>query len=299
MKAFNALILMSLMFSLLIIALPIKAQEQLNLTIKPDGSVSPYTNLLERIGTKYTFKDDLFGTITVQTGGITIDGAGHTLQGRGGRSLYLVGPDASHADCRGVLVKNLRICSAELFSVGASNNSFLGNYLDNAGIHLMGSANSIGNLITHNTFRDASIFVDYNRYGLDVITKNNFFNSFIFVDLSDAPIADKNYWSNYTTKYPNAKELEGIWGTPYVNDNPLGSNTSIDYHPLVNPITDFEIPSFSNPNLTPMPTSTPTLTIPTATPVPEFPSWTILLLLSIMVAITGLLVFHKKFNARN
>jgi len=49
MKAFIALILVTLILSLF--ALPAKVQEPLNLTIKPDGSVEPSTNLLERNGT--------------------------------------------------------------------------------------------------------------------------------------------------------------------------------------------------------------------------------------------------------
>ena len=45
----------------------------------------------------------------------------------------------------------------------------------------------------------------------------------------------------------------------------------------------------------PATTPTPTITSPTPTPsVPEFPSWTIPLLLTITVAIAGLLVYHKK-----
>jgi hypothetical protein len=66
MKAFTALILISLVVSPLIFALPTKAQEPLNLTIKPDGTVEPNTNLLERNGTKYTFKGDIFGAIMVK-----------------------------------------------------------------------------------------------------------------------------------------------------------------------------------------------------------------------------------------
>ena len=62
MKAFTALILISLVVSLSIFALPVKAQEPLNLTIKPDGSVEPSTDLLERNGTIYTFKGDIFGS---------------------------------------------------------------------------------------------------------------------------------------------------------------------------------------------------------------------------------------------
>jgi hypothetical protein len=101
--------------------------------------------------------------------------------------------------------------------------------------------------------------VDYNRGGFDVITENNFFNSGTLVDLADAPFVDRNYWSNYTAKYPNATEVDafGIWDTPYVDEVSWATNRSIDYHPLVNPITDFEFPNFAipaMPSLTPYPT---------------------------------------------
>ena len=69
MKAFTTLILISLMVSSSILALPVQAQEEqepLNLTIKPDGSIEPSTDLLERNGTIYTFKGDIYGSIMVQ-----------------------------------------------------------------------------------------------------------------------------------------------------------------------------------------------------------------------------------------
>jgi hypothetical protein len=50
----------------------LKAQEPLNLTIKPDGSLEPNTDLLERNGNIYTFNGDIFGTIMVQKGGIQL-----------------------------------------------------------------------------------------------------------------------------------------------------------------------------------------------------------------------------------
>jgi hypothetical protein len=115
--------------------------------------------------------------------------------------------------------------------------------LDNSRIHLIGSPNDIGDLIKHNTFTEAGIFVDYNRGGLDVITENNFVNCGIYVGLSDAPIVDKNYWSDYAAKYPDAEELDGsgIWDTPYVNDRYAEDISCVDYHPLTRPV---EIPAF-------------------------------------------------------
>jgi parallel beta-helix repeat protein len=248
-------VICGLLASLIVGMQTAEAQSYQTITIKPDGSIEPDTDLLERNGTTYTFKGDIFGSIMVQTGYITIDGAGFTLQGQGGSGITLAGPDLSHRQCRGVLVENLRLynCGEGIYSVGASNNSFIGNYFDKSSIHLMGSEGYIGDLLKHNTFKDMVIFADYNYGGLDVITENNFFNSGIFVDLADAPIVDKNYWNDYTAKYPDAKEVgnSGMWDTPYIN-------ASSDYHPLVNPI-DFESPYFTNPTSTPTPPSSPTI----------------------------------------
>ncbi|MEM2098151.1 MAG: hypothetical protein QXU99_00180 [Candidatus Bathyarchaeia archaeon] len=279
MKAVAALVLVSLVLSVSILDVPAKtAYEPLNLTIKLDGSIEPETNLLERNGTIYTFKGDIFGTIKVQKDGITIDGAGHTLQGRGGDmdeggiGINLIS-ETTNSGWRNVLVKNLRICDFHpaIFAVGGSNSSFIGNYFCRSSVVLFGNANITGNLITHNTFNVTGIFLDYNRGKLDIITENNFLtdeNSNYYpigVGLADMPIVDRNYWSDYTTKYPNAKELEGsgVWDTPYTFDNPAGSGSIIDRHPLVNPVTDSEIPDFINPYPTPTPSPTET---PTATP---------------------------------
>ncbi len=277
MKVVAVLVLLSLMFSLLVFAVPVKAEESLNLTIKPDGSFEPETDLLKRNGAVYTFKGDIFGNITVQKDGITIDGAGYTLQGRGGDiseggiGIKLMS-ETTNSGWRTILVKNLRICDfyPAIWSVSGSNNSFIGNYFCRSSMVLFGNANITSNLIKHNTFNDTAIFLDYNRGTPDIITENNFLtdensnyaDNPIGVGLSDTPIVDRNYWSNYTTKYPNAKELgsSGTWDTPNAYDNPAGEGSVIDRHPLVNPITDFEIYAFIDPNSTPThpPTETST-----------------------------------------
>jgi hypothetical protein len=300
-----SLVLIGLLASVLILTSPAKAQEPLNLTIKPDGSVEPSTNLLERNGTTYTFKGDIFGTITVQTAYITIDGAGHTLQGNkqeyNVRGINLVGHDETYSAYSNVLVKNLRIYnfSTGIYSVGSNNNSFIGNYFDEAGwaVHLIGG-DYVGNIIKQNVFSHSGIFVDYNRGGFDVITENNFIDSAIFVDLATPPIVDKNYWSNYTAEYPDAKELgsSGIWDTPNVYDKFVGGShgnySCIDYHPLVNPVTDFEIPDFSIPILTPTPTPTSTQTGFAVEVTPPTIA-AIIIALAVVIGL-GFLVYFKK-----
>ena len=289
MRAPVALLTICLIVSLAILAFPVKAQElePLNLTIKPDGSIEPDTDFvwLQRNGSTYTFVVNIFGTITVQRAGITIDGAGHTLQGGINMGGY---DDTYNAYGKNILVKNLRIFNfSEGILTTSNNNSFIGNRFENTRIHILGGSGA-GNIVKNNFFINASIFVDYNRGGHDVITENNFFDSAILVDLADAPFVDRNYWSNYTVKYPNATEVEGlgIWNTPYVDDTySWATGRSIDYHPLVNPVTDFEIPAFG---ILAMPTLTPYPTINTGPEQPQsepFPP----LFIAVIVFVAGVL----------
>jgi hypothetical protein len=313
MKACITLVTVCLIVSLSILALPVKAQAQepLNLTIKPDGSIEPNTDFtwLQKNESTYTLVVDIFGTITVQRAGITIDGAGHTLQGNqtvNVRGINLVGHDETFNAYGNVLVKNLRIYNfLEGIYTPSNNNSFIGNRFENAGIHILGGSGE-GDLVKHNTFVNARVFVDYNHGGLDVITENNFFNSGTLVDLADAPYVDRNYWSNYTTVYPNATEVDGsgVWDTPYIDEVSWATNRSIDYHPLVNPITDFEIPAFGIPPPSATPTFSQHPTINTGAEPPQtepFPTSTILVatLILLAVVVASVLLFRRHRKTAN
>jgi hypothetical protein len=284
------------------------AQDFEAIKIQADGSIEG-TDKIQRQGDVYTLTGDIAGSIEVQKSSITIDGAGHTLQGRkevNERGVYLVGPDRSHPVCGNVAVKNLRIYNflEGIFVLGASNNSIIGNYLDKSNIHLIGSSNYAGDLIKQNSFRGAGIFVDYNRGGLDVITENNFVNCGIYVGLSDAPIVDRNYWSDYTAKYPDAKELDGsgIWDTPYVDDRYAEEISCIDYHPLTRPVVIPDFPDSTAPTPSPSPSPSPQTTAtptpePTSTPeIPEVPPWIVLPTLMIVALQAMLLYFKKRKN---
>ena len=70
---------------------------------------------------------------------------------------------------------------------------------------------------------------DYNK-----ITECNIIGGFA-EDFSLNNTLDRNYWSDYLTKYPDAKEIgnSGIWNMPYF------AASEQDNHPLINPV---EIP---------------------------------------------------------
>ena len=94
---------------------------------------------------------------------------------------------------------------AGIFSAGIANNSFIGNYLDHASIIIDGGANSAANLIKHNTIVSTGIVIELSKSNIDVIRENNFVNCGILLWQADSPIVDKNYWSNYTAKHPEAR----------------------------------------------------------------------------------------------
>ena len=294
MKALSALFLVALAASLLVLTLPVKGEEFLNLTITSDGSIQPATSLLQRNGDTYTFKGNIYGCIRVQKNGVTIDGAGLTLQGRGladERGVYLVGPEGIHLIGMQLVVKNLRICNFTegIFLVGLSNSTITGNLFESAGLHIIGNLKLAGDQINHNTFKNSTIFVDYNSGGKDNITQNNFVDSTIFVDLSNPPIVDRNYWSNYTAEYPDAKEIgpSGVWDTPNDYDKFIGGSHGqepcIDNHPLVNPVVNTEIAAFNVPVATPTPTISPTQ-------IPNTPALNAALLGLVVVAVCGALL---------
>jgi hypothetical protein len=300
-----SLILIGLIASILILTSPVKAEEAMSLTIKSDGSVEPATSLLERNGTTYTFKGDIVGSIVVKRGFITIDGAGHTLQGSTPThgsigAIALVGGGTT-SRCTHVLIKNLKISNTDgagIFSAGSANNSFIGNYLDHSIIIIEYGANNKENLIKHNTFVNSSIIIEINKSGIkDIISENNFVDCGIFLWQATSPIVDKNYWSNYTVKYPDAMELDnsGIWNTTYVYENDIGGNV-VDLHPLVDPVTEFISLDFQVPSPTPMPSPTTSDTAFAR----EIPLETIAVVLAVSatVIVTGLLFYFKKHNRK-
>ncbi|MCW3996897.1 MAG: right-handed parallel beta-helix repeat-containing protein [Candidatus Bathyarchaeota archaeon] len=204
--------------------------------INADGSVTG-TNSIQRNGNMYTLMDNVSGGIQVQKSYIVIDGAGYAIEGNG-KNVGIdlgngVGQDPSRSPICNVTVKNLKIinCYYAIGNENTYNNTFIGNYIDHCdtGFWITGSAN---NTLFHNTIKNCTtgISINYGSGG-NVIVENNIMSSFS-VWLSPAPVVDRNYWSDYTTRYPNAKEIDdsGIWDTPYDRE------AFADNNPLIEPI---------------------------------------------------------------
>lgn len=225
-----------------------QAQISATVTINPDGSVTG-TNSIQRNGDVYTLTGNISGGgIQVQKSFVVIDGAGYSIEGI---AQYGIGIDISNG-VGNVTVKNLKIinCYYAIGNENTNNNTFIGNYIAkcDTGFWIIGSSN---NTLIHNTVKDCVTGISINYAGFNIITENNIINNSLLVWLSTEPFVDRNYWSNYLTKYPNAKEIEKsglpnlFWDTPYNYGESLGNYT--DSHPLINPIS-------TSPISTPTPT---------------------------------------------
>ena len=163
--------------------------------------------------------------------------------------------------------------SGSIGTNGGGNDTFYNDYIPS--IQFLGDC--INNNITFCSV--AAISFDYG--GNATLTENNLTGNFL-VWLSLGGSADRNYWSDYLTKYPNATEIDnsGIGNQPYVYAAVQNYTQTIycqDNHPLMKPVA---IPLMgSNPLSKPTPTST----------VPEF-SWLMILPLLAFVLVSVVLV---------
>jgi parallel beta-helix repeat protein len=309
-----------LLFSTAVVVIfvcPVVAEE--TIYIRPDGTVEG-TDKIQRDGNIYTFADNIYDKIVIQRDNIVIDGEGYILQGTGSETgIFLL--ERNNVTIKNVQIRSFRlaielesssgnvICGNNMTNnpVGgigfwkSSNNTISENYIANswAGIYLQGSLtitsdnNSIvRNYITNNTRDGITLFGCFNRIAENYITNNgngigirvppwasgasnnmiyhnNFVNNTrqIFTEIGfmipdSINIWDDgvegNYWSNYEERYPNATEIDnsGIWNTPYVIDE-----NNQDNYPLV----------------------------------PEFPTWT-QMLLTLIVLTVAIAICKRRLN---
>ena len=227
--------------------------------IRADGSVDPDTAPISTVdNVTYTFLGNIiYDEIVVEKNNTVVDGAGYSIQGAWDlhRGISLHGGS-------NVTIKNIEIREFEygIHLQHSSNNTISGNNItENAwGINLVYSSDNTinGNNITNN---DTGILVHLSSFD-NTIYHNNFIGNTQQVQIPTSGQANfwddgagkGNYWSDYEERYPNATEIDGsgIWGTPYVIDE-----NNQDNYPIV----------------------------------PEFPTWTsilfILIVLTVAIAI--------------
>jgi hypothetical protein len=272
-KAIALIIVLLLSLAILMVSIPLSmAQSVGNVIINADGSVTG-TSSIQHTGNTYTLTGNISGTIQVQKSNIVIDGAGYALD-EGGIDLTNgngLGLNPTRPTISNVTIENLRIVNGGIGTSGGGNhtfyNDYISNYMGGACIMLIGTSY---NNITYCTLNGSNStigaigMVDGANY--NTITENNLAGG-VEIWLGINETVDRNYWSDYLTKYPSATEGDssGVGDTPYVFYT--DQNVHQDNHPLMKPVSNT---------------------------IPEFPSWTVLPLLIMVVIGVGLLVHFKK-----
>jgi hypothetical protein len=231
------------------------------------------TDLIQRDGNVYTFTGDIFGTITVEKDGIIIDGAGYAIKGNGTVIDLRKNPAANAAIPSGygdVVVKNVRFCDKSRIFATSNGNRFINNIFEGGGIDIKGGFSGEGLVIKCNVFIDGRPAISADYADGVVVAENDFINCRIARFIYGILDFNRNYWSDYKTLYPDAKEVgrTGIWDTPYHYDkNDWSDQPFVDYNPVVNPTNGTGAPPGINETPTP---TVPTPSVPTTSnsPVP-------------------------------
>ena len=267
------------MISVVVVNIPfINAQSVGNIIINPDGSVTG-TNSIQHVGNTYTLTANITGNIEVQKSYIVLNGSGYTLNGgidlNDPNNYPVIKNSYPNLSIGNVTIENFYITNGAISSNGGGNYTIYDNYISgssgDACLMLIGNCYYTNitycTIIGSNTTQAIEMVMgaDYNK-----ITECNIIGGFA-EDFSLNNTLDKNYWNNYSTEHPNAKEIDksGIWNMPY------STASEQDNHPLVQPVA---IPLTGGS---------------TASNIPEFPALAILPLF-LSVLFIAIALRHKK-----
>ena len=267
-KALGVSLVLALLFSLAVGTLlvdlananPIAPRSYPTITINNDGSITPPTAPINRNGNFYTIAEDLLEqTILIYRSDIMLEGAGHIInvpkKSEGNTNYQTIGislqPDTNTDNVinrKNVIIKNLTVIgSIEIYrgdncqieKVTAKNIWIDGNSNtikdSTCGVGL--SNNARNNVITQNNINSLWIGNDCysNKFYLNNFNLTEYPGVFSTISWDNGNIG--NFWSNYTTKYPEAIELgnSGIGNTPYtIEKEYLTSQLERQYGGLAN-----------------------------------------------------------------
>ena len=291
--------------------------------IRGDGTIEGGAGALQLAGNLYTFVRDINETIEVQKDSIMIDGNGFTLtkppEVKTEGLMTPVGwfPSIRISNRDNVIIKNITFdkCYTGISVENSSNIIIIQNTIRNGneGIHMSSSAicsiignkiidhsaaglsitsssflNIAYNTISRNHFHGGWIALSYSNITRNDITNNIGSNVgiglYLYGPNSHNQIFENNFIDNdiglvYQGSSVNNTVFNNYWSN---NRNEIGNaaedGNDLDHSPLTSPIsTTFE------PSLFPLP----------SLKIPEFPSWTPILLMFSIVAIAGVIYKRK------
>jgi parallel beta-helix repeat protein len=176
----GATLLLLLIFCSFLVAIsniePVRASEAIY--IRADGTVEG-TDKIQRNGNIYTFTDNINGSIVVERDNLVVDGAGYTLQGDGsGRGIDLY-DDSTSITVKNMQIVHFNF---GIHLSNASYSIIESNYIANnfEGIRINGGFNNtiIGNTITNNSDNGISVFFNTRN---NLISGNKITNNWVGV----------------------------------------------------------------------------------------------------------------------
>jgi len=249
--------------------LPTKAQDNNNITIEADGSITPSSAPIQQEGQNYTLTDNFQGSILIQKSSIVFNGAGYWFVSVKGSQYCLKLQEVSNVTITNVAIRgssygyqygiflqdskdcqitNNTIIEIESFYAlngisfvgiyvsGGSSNAFTKNLLTN---NLLGMLfiDSVNNLITDNS-------INYTSYSVKSSTIGITFSG----NASENAIYHNNFWTDTSGRLANSPSSTNIWddgsfnGGNYWNGY-TGNGTyiidenNVDHYPLTEPVS--------------------------------------------------------------
>ena len=304
-----------------------------SITIESDGSIVPYTELIRKVGNVYTLTEDLAQSyvIVIKSNNIIFDGQGHIINGsRQDKSMK--DPHTSGYNSIGITLEKVTNVTIKKVTISGFIKYESVYLYDCSWITILGLQTSlvrvqessriaVSNSDIKLSLEDSrnSIVTENNVFlGLSVNSSGNTFykNNILGVDYGVHYIQEPgfcplsfwdngsvgNYWSDYSSKYPNASEISnsGISDTPYVID---ASTNNKDNYPLMQPVI---IPEIALPTGLPtsLSTSTPASTTPSTPSLAGFDYWSTPTLLALVVivivlVVSVILMVHRRHQEKN
>ncbi|HLN89903.1 MAG TPA: hypothetical protein VK253_07540, partial [Candidatus Binatia bacterium] len=201
------------------------------ITINKDGSITPQTAYINQTGNVYTLMADINSTyfVKIECSNIMFDGMGHSinttvdgLHFAGGYPATYADPSIYVQDATNVTIQNISAFTSNVYAIyllDCYDCHIIGITTDKSDcISITGNSNIItrcnggvcvfdgaNNQVFRNNVTNIFLASTCQLYG------NNFFLS-DKPDLTVSNIWDNgsigNYWSNYTTQYPNVTEID-------------------------------------------------------------------------------------------
>jgi hypothetical protein len=252
--------------------------------IKADGSIIPQTDLISRNGNTYTLTGNVNDyQIQIEHNDTVLEGDGHSISINHGSNPGIYVGSGANSVVTNVTIKNVEILNAtfaieiqfcshcKVTDVKTDRTILLSasdyNNITENNMQIWVNFDSENNLITKNNITKLSLSACSNLFYLNNMLLDeppSIYSSSYFPVYNNSWDNGSvgNYWSNYTTLYPEASEIgyNGLGNIPYIMEG-----TNIDYHPLMYPY-DIGKDTIALPARTPSPP-------PTRDPEPEpFPT---------------------------